>query len=229
MHDKPDNIAQPVAVALVRKFLSALRDYPLLEEGQDCLARYVAKCSLSVEHAEAYLDRFTHICPTPQEIIDAAYDEVQRAKFEPPKPPIEEQWKAQGYTYDADYYKNLMASGQLKMSEGPREIDLLHAAVKRKLKLKTFAKTSIGEVWSTARSMGFPLNRYQREDADRWEAIQPRRETASAQRPAELAMAVGESRPPITAVDIEAARRKRAEMAAREITGRDATHEGDPD
>jgi hypothetical protein len=84
----------------------------------------------------------------------------------------------------------------------------MYRAVKQKLKIKDWTHVPWGRIWSTARDLGFPLNTEQREDAARWEASQPKRETRPAVE--ERKVSNGGSIPRlITQTDIDAARRKR--------------------
>lgn len=167
-----------------------------------------------MSHAEAVLAEFDHLCPTPLEIHNIAFNENLRSKFLPPAPPLIERWIAEGCTYDENYYRRMVEAGELRMPTvgGPTESEKLHAAVKHKLAsqgIKNLKNVSYAQIWSVARSLGFPLNRYQTEDANRWEAIQPRRETGA---PAveDPKVANGEKARVITSADIDAARRKRA-------------------
>ena len=206
--DAPNAIADEVGQHLVQEYLSGLRGYPLHEDGQRCLGRHLAKYCLSVSHAKAILSEFTDLCPTPREIYDVAYNPTTRAGFLPPERPLKEQWEAEGCTYDATYYQRMVQNGELKMPKSgqPTELERLYRAVKAKLRLKDFSKVSIGQIWSTARDMGFPLNSHQREAADMWERAQPVRETAPATEPAKV---INGARL-ITQADIDALRRKRA-------------------
>jgi hypothetical protein len=206
--DQMPAVTEDMALGLVRKYLSGLRHYPLHEEGQKCLAMYLAKYALSMRHAISIVEAFHEDCPTPQNLHDVAYNENLRAKFLPPVRSQKEQWEAQGYTLDATWYKQIQNQLQGRKPGEPREIDLMYKAVKQKLKIKDWTHVSWGQIWSTARDLGFPLNTEQKEDAARWEALQPRSETRPI--PPARKVANGETGPRrITQEDIDAAKRKR--------------------
>lgn len=163
------NVTPPLALMLIQKYLSGLRHYPLHEQGQKCLAMYLERYALSVEHAKSIVEAFRDDCPTPQELHDRAFNEKDRGNFLPPQPTLKEKWEAEGFTLDETFYKRT----QIEMGEKnpPRQDDVMCRAIKRKLGVKTFAKVPIGECWAAAQELGYPLNSYQREEMERWRGI----------------------------------------------------------
>lgn len=165
-----DALESHIALALVREYLSALRDYPPHEDGQKCLARHLAKCAVSVDHARSILDAFRDDCPTPQGIHDVAYNEHLRAAFLPPEPPREERWIAAGYTLDSGFFARLEEEARHTMRKPgePRQDDKMWAAIKKKLGVRDFARVPWGQCWAAAAELGFPLTAKQEEEVDRW-------------------------------------------------------------
>lgn len=170
-----NQVSDAVALMLVRTHFSGLRDYPLHEDGQRCLAMHLAKYCLSVTHATAVSGSFRGQCPTPQELHDVAYNENVRAKFLPPQPSLKEKWISEGATLDSSYYDRMMEQEQQNPSTRIAD-DRMWAAIKRKLVVKEFSRVSWGQIWATARDLGFPLELHQIEQADQWDAIKGKRE-----------------------------------------------------
>lgn len=165
-----NGITEPVALILVRKYLSGLQAYPLHEDGQKCLAMYLAKYAISVEHGEAILQTFRSKTPTPQDLHDAAYNENQRAKFLPKPKSLKQQWIEQGYTLDSGFYDRLMAENANRKPGEPRDDDRMWRAIKQKLAVRDFARVPMGACLSAKRDLGFPLETSEQEELTRWEA-----------------------------------------------------------
>lgn len=162
------------ALTFVRKWLAALRDYPEHEAGQKCLAMYLSRYALSIEHAEAILKAFRDQCPTPQDLHDVAYNDALRAQFLPKQPPLKEQWLRAGYTLDAGFYDSIQEQlGSRKPGE-PRQDDLMWKAIKKKLAVREFSKVPLGQCWAIAEELGFPLSGEQREELARWRLTHPK-------------------------------------------------------
>lgn len=165
-------VATEVAKALVEKYLRALKDYR--NEARDGLAMALQDTALGVGHAEATLKQFDHECPTPREIKDTALN--LREKFLPPAPAQKDKWEAEGYTYDANVFRQITQEITANLAGGkfwPNQNELMWRAIKKHLKLANFRDVSWGECWNAAAELGFPLNLEQREARDRWLATKP--------------------------------------------------------
>lgn len=163
-------ITEPTARMLVRKYLSALQGYPLHEDGQKCLAMYLTRYALNVEHGEAIVQAFKSKCPTPQDLHDAAFQGALRAKFSPKPKDLKQQWVAQGYTLDSGFYDRLMAENANRKPGEPRDDDRLWRAIKQKLAVRDFARVPMGACLAAKRDLGFPLTTGEQEELERWEA-----------------------------------------------------------
>lgn len=164
-------VTDKIAVMLVKQHLAGLRGYPTLKEGESQLVRTLQGAALSVQHAEATLETFDDICPTPREIKDTAFN--LRPKFEPPQKSNVEKWREQGYTYDADFYKTLSAE---MMGKNQWNYDAeLWQAIKARFKpdLNRVQYIPNGQLKSWKRQLGFPLNHYEQLDADAWDKDHP--------------------------------------------------------
>lgn len=204
---KPPAITDAVATMKVRQYLSALRGTVLTPDAEAQFARTIQEVCVSVDHADATLERFDHERPTPHEITEVALHLKDR--FSPPEDLVEK-WKAQGYTYDPAFYNNVMtplrrsqavvnrvvenyaqaleilnqrAPGQLT----PQLHDLMWPAIKHYLHVKDFSHVPFGQCWNAARDLGFPLTDHQATRADQWLATQPRPAVSTAQLPSAVA------------------------------------------
>ena len=98
MNEKEPAITYETAQAIVKLYFSPLQFYR--EDAAERLVRTLQQIAISVGHAEETAKQFDQDCPTPRELMETAL--TLRAKFEPPKPSLQEQWKAAGYTNDPD-------------------------------------------------------------------------------------------------------------------------------
>src|SRR5215469_11421330 len=106
MSTNPPAIADLVALAKVRHYLAGLKGFNPMPEAAMLFARTIQTVCVSVEHADATLQVFDDICPTPREIKDAAYN--CRHKFEAPVDQ-RKQWEAQYGPPDPQWSENLIA------------------------------------------------------------------------------------------------------------------------
>lgn len=193
-------VVHDVAVMLVRRYLAGLRGWPARPEGETRLAKTVQESCISVSHAEAVLETFNDLCPTPREISETAHN--LRPKFAPPEPSPVEKWKAEGCTYDQGYFERI--SKEVMSGPGAKtQHERMWEGIRAKLKVRDFAHVPWGQCWQAAHELGFPLNHYQEEERLQWLAGQPRRE--APEEPPKRAI-TGKS---ITWEDVQAAQRAR--------------------
>lgn len=170
-------IADQIAVMKVRAYLAGLRGYPFHKEGESLLARTIQECAVSLAHADAILETFDNLCPTPREIKDVAFN--LRSRFEPkPKSDIEK-WKEEGATYDPTFYSKLITEFKDRHNYDAE----LWRAIKgrfffpdpnksnppRRIVDKDTPKLSWGFLKSCKRLLGFPLNAYETRIAEEWD------------------------------------------------------------
>lgn len=110
-------VTEVTALALVRRYLAGLKGYPLHEDGQKCLAMYLAKYALSVQHAESIVSTFRDVCPSPQNLHDVAYNKERRSMFLPPQPSQKEQWEKEYGPPDPEWSRSLLRTAQVSVGD----------------------------------------------------------------------------------------------------------------
>jgi hypothetical protein len=185
----PEPVTQAVAKALIQG-LSALREYPRLEAGEDRLAEELVRCSVSVSHARATIEEFDQQCPTIRDLREQA-DRI-RERFEPAKPKQEAVWERE---YGPPQPMRIDWSAMSAQQHEDAKVQMW-AAIRKHLGVKDFARVSWTQVYGAKRDLGYELSAYERDWLRRaGEPFEPR---AAAPAPA-----------PITEFDVEAARQRR--------------------
>jgi hypothetical protein len=156
---------------------------------------------LSVSHAEAVVGVFDEQFPTPKQVKDVAFN--LRQKYAPPEPSQREKWEAEYGPPDSAFYENLHREAGRIEHKGGYEDEQMWRAIKRKLMVTSFANVPWGRIYSSKRELGFPLGRFEREQADAWDQKHTKKEPATEG--------------PITQADIDQELAKRAVNGPREV------------
>lgn len=185
-----NGLARPVAMMLVRKWLSSLRDYPA-EAGEGRLADTLAECTLGVQHAEAVLEYFDHSCPTPREIRETAYN--LKSRFQP-EPDLRAKWEAESGP-PAPFEPAFQSGDPIKhrLAELAAENREIWRRVKERLGKNDMTHVGWGTIYAAMRELGYPLTSEQARMIG-GAVLPPRPETQEPRR--------------ITQADIDAAKKK---------------------
>ena len=116
-------VVEIVAVAKVRKYLAGLRGYNPMPEAEGLLARALQSVAVSVSHADAILEVFDELCPTPREIKEQGWQ--TREKFLPKQPSQREQWEKEYGQPQPAFSKMLIEAATAKLN--PLEKKRKHA------------------------------------------------------------------------------------------------------